>query len=367
MNQQSAMQQNMQARAIALTAYPEFRQKVATETGSIGGTTRIKLKNVGLTTRLILRLYATYTVATATPTVSPKAPYNLASRITLVDYDGTQRVNVSGFMLFLLNSCRSRKPFGWNNEGAAVLETLPKAENAVGAGKIGECFLEIPLAFDHSSDLRGAILSQTSVGEAYLNIDWNSATNLIGSDADGYFSAAGGGSVSGVTLTAEVWQEGYLPQQLGQSGVILPLLDLATVYELNGMLKVTDLTASTERLINYPNNRTVIGEHFLLQNNGALTASDLSQIRQIVNGNNILKDFTYKDKLHDQRQWLGGDAKAGYWFMLSRQKPIETALFGNVQTGFTPSAFTAGASSYLEVCHESFYVKGSALPGVSQG
>jgi hypothetical protein len=50
---------------------------------------------------------------------------------------------------------------------------------------------------------------------------------------------------------------------------------------------------------------------------------------------------------------------------LHRDKPIETALFGNVQYGITPSAANGG-NQYFEVGFESFYTKGSTLPGLSQ-
>jgi hypothetical protein len=99
--------------------------------------------------------------------------------------------------------------------------------------------------------------------------------------------------------------------------------------------------------------------------NPAMT--DASRFRLIANGNNVLREYGPYDKLFDQRRWMIADAdlRPGAYFEMHRDKPIETALFGNVQFEFTPSAVTAGNTN-LELCFESFYTKGSMLPGMNQ-
>ena len=62
--------------------------------------------------------------------------------------------------------------------------------------------------------------------------------------------------------------------------------------------------------------------------------------------------------------WDDSDTIAGAYFRLHREKPVETALYGNVQMGITPN--TVGATPYIEVGYESFYTKGQALPGLNQ-
>ena len=47
-------------------------------------------------------------------------------------------------------------------------------------------------------------------------------------------------------------------------------------------------------------------------------------------------------------------------------KPIETAVYGNVQLGATPAAYTASGNTAMVVAFESMFAKGAVLPGLSQ-
>jgi hypothetical protein len=98
-----------------------------------------------------------------------------------------------------------------------------------------------------------------------------------------------------------------------------------------------------------------------------MTQGKISQVRLIANGNNVLMDNTELSQLFYQREYMlaNVDTVPGAYFRSHREKPIETALYGNVQSGFTPN--TVGAGAYMEVCWESFYTKGQALPGMIQG
>ena len=144
----------------------------------------MKLFNVGVLTKLQLYVTAAITIGTATATASTKAPWNLIQRCRLTDYDGTDRINFSGFQLFILNCVRNRALFTFHNTpGTAAVFNNPVVPTAVGNGTVS-FFMTIPLAYDVDNpviqlqDLRGAILAQTAVGEMYLSIDW--VTNLYG-------------------------------------------------------------------------------------------------------------------------------------------------------------------------------------------
>jgi hypothetical protein len=232
--------------------------------------------------------------------------------------------------------------------------------------------LEVPLAYDGdgdfgSPDLRGALLSQSAVGEAFLSIDWINSLVTNGSDS-AFFNGAGTTTAvlsAGTTISVTVFQEYLLPQSVGGQ-VPLPMLDLMTVYELNGALNTTsNIAAGQETLINYPNVRSVIGAYFNFSDNLLLTAANISRMRLIANGNNVLREYTNQDKYFDQRIYCDTDIRPGVIFEMHRRKPIETALFGNIQYGLYPSSITATPS--IEVMFESFYTKGSALPGMMQG
>lgn len=367
MNQNvSAIQQNALMRDALLATALRQEKKLGTFTESTtpeGRTTRIKLFNVGIVTKIGILVTANVTIGTANGTVSPKAPWNVIEQLKITDYEGTDRVNLSGFQLWMLNSVRERTPAFINNEGLSAVSTLPVVPTAQATADI-QFYIEVPLAFDPERDLRGAIYAQTAVGEMFLQIKWNSDFHVNGSD-DGVYNGAGTSVVTVNSISAEVYQHYLLPQSV-QGQIPIPQLDLLTVYELNGNLKVTDnLSNGQERLISYPNVRSVIGMYLNWLNGGAM-ANTVSNFRLIANGNNILQEASLSKQLMKQRGWINGDLKTGAFFMNHRHKPIETAMFGNVQLGVTLSAAPSG-TYYMEQLTESFYAKGMMLPGVGQG
>lgn len=373
MSPQEIAQQNAGLRAALLQSAPRMRKNVVTATSGTGLTSRLKLFNVGVLTKLLLRVTADLTIGVATASASTKAPWNLISRVRLTDYDGTDRVNLSGFQLWVLNCIRWSNLYGFNNQSSVTaVFANPSVPTAVGAAQVA-FFIEIPVAFDTDNDivqlqdLRGAIMCQTAVGEMYLNIDWITSLYANG-DVDSLYSGGATTTVVGQSasyITVTMWQDYLLPQAIGNRGQIpLPGVDLMTVYELNGNVRSADnIAVSTEKLISYPNVRSVIGAYFNFVSATALS-SNISSMRLIANGNNILMDNTGLSQLFYQRLTLETDLLVGIYWRLHREHPIETALFGNVQMGITPSV--VGATPYFELAFESFYTKGQALPGIGQ-
>ena len=369
-------QNNAAMRTALLATAPRMRKNVQTAVAQSGQTTRIKLFNVGIITKLQLYITAAVTIGVAVATASAKAPYNLISRVRLTDYDGTDRINISGFQLFMLNCVRVRTLFGYHNSNAVTASfTNPNVPTAVGNGTVS-FFIDVPLAFDSDNpipqlqDLRGAVLAQTAVGEMFLSIDWIN-TYVTNGDVDALYS--GGATTTVVAngannISCTLWQEYLLPQAVGAQGEIpLPGIDLMTVYELNGNVRSNDnLAVGTEKLISYPNVRSVIGLYLNYVQAATQTQGKINSFRLIANGNNILRDNTELSQLFYQRSFMTNDVDTvpGAYFFPHRDKPIETALFGNVQMGVTPN--TVGANPYIEIGFESFYTKGQALPGLNQ-
>lgn len=371
-------QNNAAMRQALLATAPRMRKNVLTTTSGVGLTSRMKLFNVGVITKLEILVQASITIGTAIAVPSTKAPWNLINRVRLTDYDGTDRINFSGFQMFILLCTRNRTYWGYNNSSAATsVFANPIVPTAIGNGVI-QFFLDIPLAYDVDNpivqlqDLRGAILAQTAVGEMYLSIDWIPAYYLNG-NVDAVYSGAGTTTVvpngtAGTEITCTLWQEYLLPQSIGSGGSIpLPGVDLMTVYELNGNLRSSDnLAVNTQKLISYPNVRSVVGLYMNYVQATTQTQGKINGFQLIANGNNILIDNTELSQLLYQRQYMYDDSDTvpGAYWRLSRDKPIETALFGNVQMGVTPN--TVGATPYIEIGFESFYTKGQALPGLNQ-
>lgn len=363
---------NAMARQYLLATAPRMLKDLGTFSGSLSGNTRVKLFNVGILTRLIIRVEAQVDIATAVTTVSPKSGYALINRLKLSDFDGSDRINVSGFQLYQRASVRKRWPYGLNNEAGAAQFTNPLIPTAVANNQALEFFAEVPIAFDPDrGDLRGAILAQTGVGELYLSIDWASSIHVNGDDDRVY----NGGATSVVTVDSinlRVFQEYLLPQESGGAQVVLPQEDLLTVYELQGGVRSTsDFAANTEKLLNVPNVREVVGAYFSYRHNSILggatsPTNDLNKFRIYVNGNNILREYNRAFQLMEQRNHLNGDLGAQgvyFWDFLSR--PIKTWLYGNVQIGVTPTTSPTGVTD-IETMYENFYVKGAVLPGLGQ-
>jgi hypothetical protein len=365
---QQAVQVNAAMRGALLASAPQMRKKLQAVTNGVAGqTSRVKLFNVGITTRLLLDVTFNYDVVTAAMVATTKNPFNIMSRIKVTDYDGTDRVNVSGYQLYVLNCVRRRQRYGYNNGSATAVLSLPSVPLTTGNGKQTRFMIEVPLAFDPQSDLRGALLTQTAVGEVWVSIDWNSVMVSATANDDAIFTSATG-SLANTSFGVQVFQEYLLPQAInGQTPI--PSMDLLTVYELNGALRSTDnIGVGVEKLFNYPNVRSVLGGYFNYINNSVMNpaTTDITGVRQIANGNNVLKEYGAADLLFEQRVYMldGSDIANGTYFILSRQKPFETALYGNVQIGITPA--TVSGTCNFEVMWESFYTKGQTLPGMSQ-
>lgn len=373
-NQQQMIAQNLQARQLLLSSAPRENKDLGSTTTGTGGTVRIKAQNVGIGVKFVLYVSAAITIGTATAVPSGKAPWNLISRVRFTDYDGTDRVNISGFQLFIWNCVRARTYYGYNNEAATAVLTNPVVPTAVGSATLS-FFIEVPLAYDvdnpvpMANDLRGAMMMQTGVGDAYLNIDFNSSL-YTNNDVESVYAGAATTTVVGQStnyITVRCWQEFFMPQAIGPNGEVpLPMIDLNTVYEYVGNVRISDnLAANSGKLLQYPNLRSVIGAYFNFVAGGVL-ANTITGLKLIVNANNIIMDDTRDSRWFKQRKFLNGsDIAAGVFWWPHRDKPVETWLYGNVQAEITPSS--VGANPYIEQGFESFYTKGAALPGVPQG
>jgi hypothetical protein len=364
---------NAQNRQLLLATSLKQRKRLTTIRTEAGQTTRTKLYNVGVLTSVLLNISAALTIGTAVATPSAKAPYNLIKRLRITDYNGTDRVNVSGFMLYVWNSVRARSLYGQNNSAAANdIASQPNVPTAVGNANL-TFLMEVPIAYDIDNkiqqlqDTRGAMLMQTGVGEVYMHIDW--VDNLITQDDDDALYK--GGATSTVAgngndyITCAVYQNFLLPQAVQGTGRLpLPEMDLRTVYELAGNVISSDnISAGSEKLIPYPNVRAVLGAYFIYMDNDVL-ANTLSNFTLRVNGSTDLTEDDLATKLHEQRKCIGSDVQTGVFFNDHRMKPIETQIYGNVEMAIEPSAVTSNPN--FEFGFETFYQYGAALPGFSQ-
>lgn len=379
--QRKIQSDNAYLRQLLLATAVRNWKQIAVWNGPNTTSARFKIFNVGVLLRLRLLVSASLAIGTAIAVPSFKAPWNFISRIQVTDYDGTNRVSVSGFQLFLINCVRNRSLWSYYNNnvsGPAIVNAMPVVPTAVATAAL-KFFIDIPIAFDvdnpvvQMQDLRGAILNQTNVGEMFVTIDWNQSL-YTNNDVESVYMGAGTTTVAGSTanfITATLWQQYLLPQAVGANGLIpLPPVDLLTVYELNGAVRSSDnLAVGQEKFVNFPNVRTVIGVYFnyIAQQVSAtgMAFANMGNIKLIANGNNILEEDTNESHVFKQRLYCNSDTVVGAYFKVFREKPIETALYGNMQISLTPAV--VGTNANVEFGVESFYTKGAALPALQSG
>lgn len=374
--QMTPQQTNLLARQTVLATAERMNQNIGTMAAQLNGTPanlngvatlRQKLFNVGLITSLDLVVTMSVNI-TAAAQLAKRGPWNLFSAIRVKDFDGTDRINASGYQIWANRGIRTRLPhmltLSLNAPAVDFGQVYPLVvvPTAVGNNQNVSFRLRVPVCYDPESDLTGALLAQATTGELYIEADLN--PSVFGVDEDGVYTS-GAGTINSVSVT--VIQNYLAPAGVGNS-IVLPLLDLNTVYELNGSLKTnSDINAGLEKLINIPNYRTVLSVLIEYLNGGVLNpGSDITQLRWLIGGNLPLRQYSAFDLAAEVRQHLGWDLPDASYYLTTRFKPIDTSLYGNVQIGVTPSLVNAG-NTYIKPLIESFYPKGAVLSGLSQG
>ena len=365
-------EQNRLMRELLVRNSPKILKKLPTVTGALGGTTRVKLNNTGLITRLFADISIPYNFSVS-PTISNKGVYAAVPKVGLIDFDGSYRINTSSLHLALLNAIRGRGNFanasnlqslaGFTSVAAGYANDFrhPGIVTSTGAQTL-RFMLEIPVAaHTDKNDLRGMLPAQFVSGDLQVSFDFASALNGTGDD----FVFNGGTFVSAGTPTVTVYQEYYLPQKL--KGVTpIPQDDISTVYEIGVYSRTTDnIAAGQEKLVNFPIVREVNGVITNFINNavmgGGSAANDILNHTVYANGNNILYQTDSFTQNYLERALLETDLPQGVNVFDFSNGPISTAIFANVQLALTPQGTMT--SPAVETSFESFYAKGSALSG----
>lgn len=369
---------NLMSRQALLDTATPFK-KIVTSGGpySLGQTAVITLDRMGIFTMLEVQVSASITVANAAATASPFGPYALVQNIKYTDFNSVDRVNTNGPQLYQLGCLRN----GWIQQGAttqtnavanaaytgvgSVDTNQTKLPTAVGSDTINFT-LWVPLAYDQTSDLRGAVLAQTVVGDHFLKIKFadvaGSATDVL---AGPYNSTAANLSLTNINLT--VYEHYLQPQNLN----MLPIIDLGTIYGIEGnYVSTANLQSNTPFYINYPNNRSIVSAISIFENNGAVTlnGTDIVTAELIANANTQIRQETPSSLRRWVRNTIGGDLPSGTYVFNSRKNPISTYLYGNVQAKFNMGTVNSGSGPTQFVTQfEDFYPAGVPLPGIASG
>lgn len=331
-------------------------------------------RNVGLVKRFIVEVNATVNNSGTVPvSLTEFGLSNLLSNVNFSDLNSNVRINTTGLHLTLLAGAKRRRPYAgcYTLNGAtgssvsSMLNVTPaawgvfQAPATIAAGSTANVrgVFEVPLAYTND-DLRGAVFANVINANMNLGLTFNQSP-IVATPTDAsaaIYSGAAGAAGSLTQATVTVYQE-YLDQlprtQNGQ--VVLPVLDLSTVYEL----KNTTLSAITQNAdfpIPFSNFRDFLSVFAIFNNNGQASGrtygTDVNYWSlQSANFTNLWK-FDSLLAAQKSREHLKSDLPAGVYYFPSRSKPISTTQYGNME--LILNASTAAAQAQVGVLWESF-------------
>lgn len=365
-------QQNMLARMNLLQTGISMIKRLQPVTADLGSQIRISLPRSGIMTGILLQFTVPVTIATAPAVPSPVAPWNIAQMVSYLDFAGVAHTRTNGFQLWAANSMKNNDAVSCipaqNFAGGAgpslnSFTNIINQPTAVGSGNI-VFSLYVPLAYNPDSDLTGAVMCQTAVGEHYVNIQL--ANSLVNADpwiAPYISGAVTPSGATGQQVKVEAFQ--YYIQPQDTMNTMLPWIDLGTIYGYEGgVANTANITSGNQVYTNYPNNRSVYSALFNYENGSAFTANgaDVNQIVLLANGNTNLREVTPRLMAETQRNLGNFDLPGGSYYFGSRRQPITTQLYANVQARFDLGTVNAGVTQIIQQ-FEVMYASGVPLPG----
>lgn len=372
--QQNPIVQNAIARQNLLRTGLPMIKRLAPVNSALGSQVKIPLLRMGIMTAVLLQFTVPITIATNPAAVSSRGPWNLAQLVTYNDFAGVQRTRTNGYQLWAAQSMKQMDAMGLisscNTSSGAVPSlnydtNIINQPTSVGNGNLQFSIL-VPMAYDPSSDLTGAVLTQTNVGEHYITVQLANALASADPWATPYLSSGGGVTLQqDAQVQIEAFQFYIQPQDMSANN--LPILDLSTIYGFEGGYQTTaNIASGQDTYVNYPNNRSVFSALVDFENGGAFTANgaDLSQITLVANSNTNLKEMTPRLMREIQRNGMNSDLPTGAYYFNHRRQPIATQLYANVQARFGVITANAGVTQMVSQ-FEVQYPSGAPLPGIT--
>ena len=378
-----------------------YSQSVNTVNSKVDGqVVTVNPRNVGLILGFWVKVSTTFTntsaQSTSVFTISDFGGANLLSQIQFNDLSNNTRIQTPGWHVNLINSWKGRRPFasasvGVNSEIAsgAVAAATPFSSFAgidaptnygsswapnsakptiaynSATGTVTQWYY-VPLAYnpDHpqTPDLRGAVYANVVNATMQLLLTLNTApVSAYQADSTSavYLNLVNEPVVYTNTSTVTVYQDYYDQLPTGPQGVLLPILDLATIYELK-FTNATAITQAQDYPYQYANFRDFLSTIAIYNNNGSYNSStggrqagsDINYwALQSANFTNIWKEEPNLVAIRT-RQHLGTDLPPGSYMFDSRTRPISTTQYGNMQLVLNTSLTSAGA--YMLVAVEDF-------------
>lgn len=371
-NGMTPAQANSMARGLIVSSAVKRTQSIFAQTVNVANENvlNIQPRNVGLILGFIVRIKTNVAVAAATGTAltaTPFGPANLLSKANFTDLNNNTRVNTTGWHLHSVNSARAGSPYlaARTNSSYPIAygnyyTDLVQADASIAQdanSDVGMTYF-VPLAYSEQ-DLRGAVYANVVNATMNLQLTLNNAivqarTVAAGSDAV-YTTAASGTPPADVTVgnfEVEVYQVYYdqLPQ--GPNGVVLPLLDLSTIYELKNTT-VQGMVANQDFPIAYSNFRDFLSTFVIYRNREAVTDGGFSRQADIASWALETANYTNLFKVDPDiagswgRQAVGDDFARGMYYINTRSKPIATQQYGNMNLVLDAADVQSGAAALV--------------------
>lgn len=396
-NGQQQRQANDLARRAILASAKDMWLPIYSQTpvGAIPGQVlNIPLRNVGLIKRLLVEVTGNINLTDAgggsTLTLSELGMANLFSNVQFTDLSNQNRVNTTGWHLHLLASARRQAAFGAafyssdsrlgvtaavNLAQSGLLTSVHgqgphfrvnQADNViVGAAAPGtdapfRWFMEVPIAYG-DYDLRGAVYGNVVNATMNLQLTFNAnpfvagALGAVDTTANCYALNPAVGFVSN-TLTVNnitVYQNFLDQLPMSQNGPILPLMDLAHSYMIQGST-LTGMAAATDFPIPFANFRQFLSTMVAFTDSATFLTGGAVEpggninhfALETANYTNIFRYDAYTLKLLE-REIMGSEFPRGIYYFDTRRMPVVTTQQGNTQLIMNPNA--AGATSRVDI------------------
>lgn len=338
----------------------------------------VPVRNVGLLKRFYVEIAGTATANTATASATVFGLGNAISQLTFTDLNNNIRIQTDGVHLTVLKQVKARE----NALSALPIATVQTDSMLAGqfvasgsspnftvinyplpttGGLAFRAIFEVPIAYS-DDDLRGAVYVNVVNSQAYLGITLNPAffSANAATDTTSNVFTSGANPAGTITNTVVTVYQIYLDQlPVASNGqVILPTLDMSTVYELK-KTPITGQVVSFDNPYPYANFRDFMSTLTVWNSTGATAGlkagTDVNYwALQSANFTNIWKiDPLYA--AHKFREIVGSDLPVGTYYFSHRKKPLSTIQYGNLQLILNPSSLTSGA------CYQSVYVEDFAL------
>lgn len=285
---------------------------------------------------------------------------NMVSQFRFDDLNNYTRIQVPGWYMAILNSARQGYGYGGVYANNIPMDYAVNYNVYAGAAQIAALGTDdlrmqyyIPISYS-STDLRGAIYAAVVNATMNLQVTINQtpfvgATNPLNAV---YSGNANGAWTDNVTVTVYQVYLDQLPRDPKSGAPVLPIMDLNTVYDLK-QTTFQGVTADQDFPMAYSNYRSFLSTFAVYDNGGSFNdGSDVNYFSlSSANFTNIWR-VTPEIAALDARMTFMSDVPSGTYFFESRDIPINTINFGNMELNLNAS--TVNASARVLVGYESF-------------